>query len=72
MSISNSNGMVFIELPLELAEFLVNNCNSNIEMGLKLLDPLGPVDLQRPQAEDVVGMMEKFKIIKGATERAMR
>lgn len=72
MSISNSNGMVFVELPVEIAEFLVNNCNSNIEMGLKLLDPLGPVDLQRPALEDVVGMMEKFKLIKAATERAMR
>lgn len=72
MSISNSNGMVFIELPVELAQFLVDNCNSNIETGLKLLDPLGPVDLQRPAQEDVVGMMEKFKIIKNATERAMR
>ena len=72
MSISNSNGMVFIELPKEIAEFLVNNCNSNIEMGLKLIDPLGPVDLHRPQLEDVVGMMEKFKVIKTASERALR
>jgi len=72
MSMSNSNGMVFVELPPEIAEFLVNNCVSNIEMGLKLLDPLGPVDLKRPAQEDVVGMIEKFKIIKNATERAMR
>lgn len=72
MTLSNSNGMVFVELPRELAEFLVDSCNSNIEMGLGMLNPLGPVSLQLPQAQEVVGIMEKFKAIKGATEKAMR
>lgn len=77
MSKSNSNGMVFVEMSPELAEFVIENCNSNIEMALKMMDPTGAaagvnLDLSREALEKTVELTEKFKMLKGATERALR
>jgi len=74
---SNSNGMVFVEMSPELAEFVIENCNINIEMGLKMLDPTGvaagtKLDLSREALEQVIALNEKFKMLKNATERALR
>jgi hypothetical protein len=72
MGVSNSNGMVFIELSPEMAEFLIENCNSNIIMALNMIDPTGPMKLEEDNVRKVVDMAEKFKAIKKATERALR
>lgn len=71
---SNSKGMVFVEMSPELAEFVIENCNSNIELGLNLIDPTGEYLslLPRKNVESIVGMNEKFKMLKNATERALR
>lgn len=74
---SNSNGMVFVEMTPELAKFVIDNCNSNIEMGLRMMDPTGValgsrLDLSREALEKVVELNEKFKMLKNATERALR
>jgi hypothetical protein len=74
---NNSNGMVFVEMSPELAKFVIENCNSNIEVALKLMDPTGvaagsKLDLSREALEKIVAMNEKFKMLKLATERAMR
>lgn len=75
--ISNSRGMIHVEMSPELAEFVIENCNSNIEMGLKMMDPTGiaagsKLDLSREALEQIVALNEKFKMLKNATERAMR
>lgn len=70
--ISNSGGMVFVQLTPELAEFLIENCDSNLEMALKLLDSLGSLDLGRESLERIVALNEKFKAIKEAALKALR
>lgn len=74
---SNSKGMVFVEMSPELAEFVIENCNSNIELALKMMDPTGvagggSLDLSREALEKTVALTEKFKMLKNATERALR
>lgn len=74
---SNSRGMVFVEMSPELAEFVIENCNSNIEIALKMMDPTGAaagidLNLSREALEKTVALTEKFKMLKNATERAMR
>jgi hypothetical protein len=69
--------MVFVEMSPELAKFVIENCNSNIEVALKMMDPTGvaagsKLDLSRETFEKVVAMKENFKMLKLATERAMR
>ena len=74
---SNSNGMVYVEMSPELAEFVIENCDSNIEMALKMMGPTGvaagsKLDLSREALDKVVALNEKFKMLKNATERALR
>lgn len=74
---SNSQGMVYVEMSPELAEFVIENCNINIEMGLKMMDPTGvaagsKLDLSREALEQIVALNEEFKMLKNATERALR
>lgn len=74
MSKSNSNGMVFVEMSPELAEFVIENCDSNIQTGLKMIDPMGEFSKTQTRGgiERVVSLNEKFKMLKNATERALR
>lgn len=74
---SKNNGMVRVEISPELAEFVIENCNSNIELALKMMDPTGvaagsKLDLSREALEQIVALNEKFKMLKNATERALR
>lgn len=69
---STFNGMVTVELPVEVAEFLIHHCTANMEVALDLLNPLGTVSLQLPEQSEVKGQHQKFQIIKAATERALR
>lgn len=69
---SNSNGMIFVEMSPELAAFVIENCDSNLMLGLKLLDPTGPFELSGDKLRETVEHCEKFKMLKRATERALR
>jgi hypothetical protein len=58
---SNNPPDVILELTKQQAEFLLKNCNSNITMGLKLIDM---PDVSRGTLERAVALMEEFKAIR--------
>lgn len=58
--ISNNPPDVVLELTQKQAEFLLNNCDANIRLGLMMLQQGGT----REQVEKLVEMNESFKEIK--------
>lgn len=61
----SNNPRVIIELSEEDAEQLVDNCDSNLEFGLKSLDKLTSRDLQ----EKMVATLEFFRRVKTAVKK---
>ena len=62
---SSNNPPVY--LTQELKEFLVQNCDSNISVGLQALSGMQSRDL----AERMVGLIEKFRALKKAVKESM-
>ncbi len=62
----SNNPPVTIELSAELADFVVENCEANMEFGLKSLQMLTSRDLQ----ERLVANMERFKALREAVLKA--
>jgi len=65
---SNNPPEVTIEVSRELADFILTNCDTNIGFGLAALQ--GVED--RNAAEKMVALLENFKSLKAATERALK
>ena len=65
MPLSN-NPPVVVEFTPEQAEFLKNNCDTNIAFGLAALQDMK----SRESAEKMVELLEAFKGIKQALEKA--
>lgn len=68
MSEGHNNPPVVIELTTELTEFLLDNCNTNLEFGLKSLNMLSSPDLQK----QMVAAIENFKGVREAIIKARR
>lgn len=64
----SNNPPVVIELEPELADFLVENCESNIEFALRALQTMGVES--RAAAEKLVEMNDKFKRLRDAVRKA--
>lgn len=62
-----SNGPAPVVLTTEQKEFLLMNCDSNIELGLRSLGTLRDRDL----IERMVELLEQFKGIKKAVQESM-
>lgn len=65
---SNDPPEVIIGMSRELAKFLIENCDSNISVGLSSLQ----LTTSKENAERLVKMIEQFKELKQATEKGMR
>jgi hypothetical protein len=64
----SNNPPVILELPKELAEFIVTNCDANITFALQFLQQLKSRDLQ----EQMVANIEKFKQLLELTTKALK
>jgi len=58
VTISNNPPAVVLELTEKQAKFLLSNCNSNIEMALRMLTQHGN---NRAMSERVIALNEQFK-----------
>ena len=69
MTDRKSNGAPFaiLELSKEQYDFLMNNCEANMQMGLNLL----PTVTRRETAEALVAQLERFKAIRAALIKAV-
>lgn len=72
----SNNPPVVLELTKEEAEFLLQNCDKNIEFGLHFMvnaqaegGPMTPE--RRATVEKIIGVMEQFKALKAKTAKAM-
>lgn len=63
----SNNPPVLVELTPELAAFLLDNCDSNIEFGLKTMPTMESEDLIRA----LIKNMENFKSIRQAVRNAL-
>jgi len=63
---SNTGGKIAVLLTKEQAEFLIGNCDSNIELGLRML----PGIVSESNAAKIVDMLGNFKSIKKACKEA--
>jgi hypothetical protein len=69
---TSNNPPVVLELDSEIVDFLVENCEANISLALRILDNRSS---SRETLEKVVNMTEKFKKLRGhhqGGERGMR
>lgn len=62
----HNNPPVIVEFTQDQAEFIIKNCDSNINFSLALLQ----AGLSRPESEKLVSLIENFKAIKEAVEDA--
>lgn len=67
---TGNNPPVIIELDAEMVEFLLQNCHSNITMGLDMLQ--NKMVRSRDLMERLVDNIEKFKKLKGIIEAAQK
>lgn len=58
---------VIVELPAELAEFLIETCDSNVAFALGFLQTVS-----RETAEKLVDQLEKYKKIKALIKDAQK
>lgn len=65
--------VVTIALPLELAQFLIENCEANMGTALSVLSTFQSrlFEPDREQVEKVVALIENFKAIRKATAEAV-
>jgi hypothetical protein len=57
-----------IELPREIAEFIIENCDSNLRLGIQLLDK----SENEIQGRKIVRLIENFRTLKTIVEKAMK
>ena len=62
----SNNPPIVVELTPELADFLLDNCEANIEFGLKAMSTMESRDL----IEKLIENMEKFKSLRQAVKDA--
>lgn len=62
----SNNPPLLVELTPELAEFLLENCESNLAFGIQALPTLTSQDLQ----EQMVTQLENFKALRAAVKKA--
>lgn len=67
MSNTNNPPEVVIELPREVAQFLLDNCDVNIGFGLAQLQTFE----NRASAEKMVALLENFKAVKAAVTKGL-
>lgn len=65
---SNNPPEVVLKISRELAEFIVENCDSNIVFGLNAIQHM---DLPRPKVEQLVANMEQFKALRAAAKAGL-
>ncbi len=65
---SNHPGKVMIAVDREIAKWMIESCDANLEFGLKSLNLLGT----RESQEKMVDLLEKNKIVKAATQEALK
>lgn len=64
---SNHPPEVTVELTRELAEFVVENCDSNLVLGLQLTQSLQ----DRDKLEQLVALNDRFKKLKDAVKKGL-
>jgi len=64
---SHNNPPITIEIDAKLADFVLDNCDTNIELGLKLLQSYGD---NISTAYKLVEMVENFRALKNAIVNA--
>lgn len=69
MVLSNNPPKAIIELDKEMTTFVLDNCESNLRLGVILLQNMMDTD-NRAGAEKVVELIEKFKKLKKIVEKA--
>ena len=62
------NAPILIEVSPELAAFILENCESNLGMGIQILSNLTSRDLQ----EKMVATIENFRALQAATKAALK
>lgn len=72
---TNNPPEVIVEMSRELADFVIENCDTNIEFGLKAMMAIGTVDdgsnKTRESLEKLVTLNENFKALKNAVKKGM-
>lgn len=68
MKKGHNNPPVMIELPREIAEFIIENCDSNLRLGIQLLDK----SENEIQGRKIVRLIENFRTLKTIVEKAMK
>lgn len=68
----SNNPPVVLELEPDLADFLVENCEANLRMGMNILQNLNAVEgsKDRKFAEKLVDQLEKFRKLRKLVEEA--
>ena len=73
---SNNPPDVVLELTQEEADFLYDNCEANMVMGLEMIQKLGNSDMTndqiRPTAEKLSKTIDSFKAIRDKLKKAIR
>lgn len=67
--IGHNSGKVLLEIDAELAAFIVENCDSNLSLGLAIMMNRS---VSRKGMETLVANTEKFKKLKRATKEAIK
>jgi hypothetical protein len=63
----NDESTVFVELTREQAQFVLDNCDANLEFGLKAIQG----DFSQETVVKLVENMEKFKELRTAVRKAI-
>lgn len=64
---SNNPPEVLVGLSLEQAEFIIKNCDANVQFALSRL-----MDVEEDTARKMVEQMEQFKALKSLVEKAIK
>lgn len=63
---------VVVELPGDLADFLIDNCETNMEFGLRVLVMVQEGTMSRETGQKVVDLAEKFKRVRAIIQKAQK
>lgn len=68
----HNNPPLLVEMDASLARFVIENCDANISIGLNTLQMVMQGALSREAGEKTVALMENFKAVKKAVEKAQK